>query len=36
MLSDVAGFPAITDTHQLDKHIQRLLRSITVTETDSQ
>jgi AcrR family transcriptional regulator len=36
MLSYVAGFPAITDAHQLDKHIQGMLRSITVTETDSQ
>jgi hypothetical protein len=34
MLSYVAGFPAITDAHQLDNHIQGLLRSITVTETD--
>jgi AcrR family transcriptional regulator len=36
MLSYVAGFPAITDAHQLDDHIQGLLRSITVTETNPQ
>ncbi len=34
MLSYVAGFPAITDAHQLDSHIQGLLRGITVAEAD--
>lgn len=32
MLSYVAGFPAITDTLQLDDHIQGMLRSITVID----
>jgi AcrR family transcriptional regulator len=34
MLSYVAGFPAITDAHQLDSHIQGLLRGIAVAESD--
>lgn len=34
MLSYVAGFPAITDAHKLDSHIQGLLRGITVAEAD--
>jgi AcrR family transcriptional regulator len=34
MLSYVAGFPAVTDAHQLDSHIQGLLRGITVVDGD--